>query len=407
MRFFSLAMTILVLTLSNGQVWAQARPAQVVVDAVVIEDLTETVPVIGRVVARQQGEVAARVEGAIEQVLVEVGDRVDAGDLLATIDATRLRLSRDIAKSELVAAEAELQSSERQVSLLQQELERIERLRSSAAFSRASFDDKTKEIAVEEAKREATRARREMAAVELEKRRTDVEDTTILAPYPGVIVQRYGSAGAYVRVGDPIVEMINDGNLEIEADIPADRIAGLTEGLEIDVTLETGDAIRAMFRAVVPLENALTRTRAVRFVPAAADGGRQVDTAGESVTVAIPIGAANAVVTVHKDAVTVSQGQRMVFLVDGDKVRPQPINVGRSIGGRFEIVDDSLKSGDLVVVRGNERLRPGQVIQYEGMPEFEEDKPATSEAPGGSKTKSSSPDDNRAGLRLMPDGRRA
>ena len=69
--------------------------------------------------------------------------------------------------------------------------------------------------------------------------------------------------------------------------------------------------------------------------------------------------------TVHKDAVTVMQGNRMVFLVDKEKLaQPRPVMLGSAVGGRFEVLE-GLVEGDLVVVRGNERLQPGQEVMFQ------------------------------------------
>jgi len=93
----------------------------------------------------------------------------------------------------------------------------------------------------------------------------------------------------------------------------------------------------------------------------------------ESVTVAVPIGASRTVVSVHKDAI-VHRGQNtIVFVVVGakavkppmvmGKAVPRPVKLGDAVGGRF-VVLGGIKPGDIVVVRGNERLRPGQAVMF-------------------------------------------
>ncbi len=78
-----------------GIVLAQGRPAIVKVDTVVSEPLHQTVPVLGRFVARQSGDVAAFVGGPVSEVLVEVGDRVQKGDPLVRLDAEFATGNRD------------------------------------------------------------------------------------------------------------------------------------------------------------------------------------------------------------------------------------------------------------------------------------------------------------------------
>ena len=88
----------------------------------------------------------------------------------------------------------------------------------------------------------------------------------------------------------------------------------------------------------------------------------------QSVTLELPIGESRRVVTVDKDGVIQQPDGAMVYLVEEEAAAPRPVQLGEAVGGRFEVLD-GLKPGDLVVVRGNERLQPGQPITYPGAPE--------------------------------------
>jgi len=80
---------------SSGGGGGSGPPANVVVDMVIEEPLSQTVPVLGRIVAREFGPVAARIGGAVNEMRVDVGDRVGRGDILAVLDRERLALERD------------------------------------------------------------------------------------------------------------------------------------------------------------------------------------------------------------------------------------------------------------------------------------------------------------------------
>ena len=111
---------------------AQNGPARVEVDAVRTEPLTQTTPVLGRIVTRQQGPVAARVEGLVDRVAVEVGDRVDEGDPLVWLDAEPLTFERDLAEAEYNAMLAEQETEQAQLDLLEGERARLLKLVGSA-----------------------------------------------------------------------------------------------------------------------------------------------------------------------------------------------------------------------------------------------------------------------------------
>jgi RND family efflux transporter MFP subunit len=345
---------------------AQGQPAGVQVDAVRAEPLAQTAPVIGQIVTRQQGQVAARVAGPVDEVLIAVGDRVTAGTPLARLSQERLVLARQLANAEFETMLGEFAIERAQLQLLQSERDRLDQLRSSAAFSKAQLDDKTNEIKVAQNRIQMVRARLDQTRSHLELAIEDLDDATIRAPYDGVIAERHVAAGDWLRVGDPVVDLINDSALEVEADVPGNLLAGLAPGTEVDLRLGDGTSHRARVRAIVPEENPRTRTRAVRFT---VDFGetRQPLAVAQSVTIQAPIGAAREVVTVHKDAVLQRSEGAVVFVVEEGAAAIRPVTLGASVGGRFEVLG-GLDSGDLAVTRGNERLRPGQSVTWPGAP---------------------------------------
>lgn len=323
----------------------QGGPSFVQVDKVSRAPLVQTTPVVGRLVARQSGTIAARSAGPVAKLSVAVGDRVTQGQELARLVTATLEAQRDLRLAELRSA--------------QQELSRLERLRTSrsAAFPRARYETALQNVAKAE------------AALKLAQ--IEVNYAIIRAPFPGVVTVKHTEIGAYVRAGDAVVTLVNDRALEIEADVPANRVSGLTPGRTVQFEL-AGQQYSAIVRAVIPVDSPLTRTRAVRFVPRFKDKMTSI-AVNESVTVAVPIGASRTVVSIHKDAILHRGPNTYVFAVVETKgvkppmvmgkAVPRPVKLGDAVGGRF-VVLGGLKPGDIVVVRGNERLRPGQRVVF-------------------------------------------
>ena len=331
-----------------------------------IEPMRQTRPVLGRIVTKQRGQVAARVGGLVARVGVDVGDRVTAGTVLVELDAEPVLYEVDLADAEFDVAEAERLIAEAEIALLENELERIDQLKNSAAFSKAQREDKVKEIAVAKGRLGAAAARLGEYRAKQRSSLRNLEDMVIRAPYDGVVTRKLVSPGAYVRLGDPVVALMDDSAFEIEADVPVDQLQGLTPGAEITATIAREQRM-ATVRAVVPEENPLTRTRAVRLTPML-DGFQGNLAVAQSVTLDIPIGTARDVATVSKDGVMQRPNGAMVFVVRDATATPQPVRLGTAVDGRFEVLD-GLGDGDLVVIRGNERLRPGQPVTYPGAPE--------------------------------------
>ena len=348
--------------------WISPAAAQeqslVRVDAVRTEPLSQTVQVIGRLVARQAGEVSARIEGPVETFYVDVGDRVREGEAIADLNNAILAARRDLAKGALAEAEAKLATSRAEITLARQAHKRMEGLKSSAAFSQARFDDAKQTVVIAQAKARQAEAAVHSAEAVLRLSEINLGYTKVLAPYDGVVIRQMTEEGAYVRVGDPLVYLIAESSLEIEADVPFQRLFGLDEGTKVTFSLDDGTDHRARVRSVLPSENPLTRTRAVRFTPSF-NGIKSTLADAQSVTVQVPVGAPRDVLTVHKDAIIRRQGGNIVYVVKDDVAEARPIEIGESLGGRVEVLS-GLEDGEPVVVRGNERLRPGAKIRIDG-----------------------------------------
>lgn len=338
-------------------VLAQAEDVSIVrVDAVRTEPLVQTVPVIGRLVATQAGSISSRIDGPVRAVHVQIGDRVAAGEIVAELDTAALQVQRTLAEARFGEARALLATRRAELELARQEVNRLKGIKNTAVTSRAVVDDAVQKAVIAEAKVSEAQATVESAAASRQLVELNLEHTRVRAPYAGVIVRRATEAGAFVKTGETVAEIVADGSLEVEADIPFDRLSGLIEGSSVPVELGDGSRHDAVVRAIVPREDRLTRTRATRFVPRFDDRPQRL-AVDQSVTLYIPVGAARNVLSVHKDGIIRRGGKDLVYVVDDDVARIRPIRLGDAVGSRFEVLG-GLQEGELVVVRGNERLRP-------------------------------------------------
>ena len=333
----------------------------VAVDQVVAQPLNQTFPVIGRLVARRTGLVAARIGGAVAKMNVDVGNRVSKGDVVASLVTNSLEWDRRLGLAEVAEAEAAVKSARAQIALLSQELKRLERLRQSAAFSLARYDDKRQEVAMATSAEAEAMASLNRYRAKLKLKEIALYNAAIRAPFGGVVTERRTEAGSYLKAGDPVIALIDDSSLEIEADVPSARTGALVPGTTVMGDIDGASTISAVVRAVVPEENPLTRTRPVRFTPTFANGQANL-AANQSITLSLPLGRGRDVVTVHKDAVINRQGKSLVFLVKDGTAESRFVKLGEAVGIRFQVLG-GLEPGDSVVIRGNERLRTGQKVR--------------------------------------------
>ncbi len=347
-----------------GLAVAQELEAMLVrVEKVRTEPFTQTVPIVGRLVSLRMGDIAARISAPVESIHVEVGDRVTKGQVMVVLDGEILKAELNLTQSELDEAGAEMKTWAAELDVAKTELRRQKGLSTSVAFSQAKFEDAQKKVAVAEARVERARANVAIKRSNLQRKQIDVEYAAVRAPYAGVVMRRYTEAGAYVNKGDPLARLIGDRSLEVEAFIPYTRLNGLSAGRKVDFKLDDGSRHKATVRAILPSENPRTRTRIVRLVPEFGKTKRPL-AESQSVVVYVPISEDRSVVTVHKDAVLKQPKGDIVYVVNKDSAQIRPVVLGDALGNRFEVLS-GLKQGEVVVIRGNERLQPGAKVRVE------------------------------------------
>ena len=328
----------------------------------------------GRLVAKQAGAATTRIAGTVDAMRVQVGARVARGQTLATLGPAVLELRLKLARARHAEETAKLKTANAQLQLARQEVGRLSGLTDSAAVSRAVYDDAKQRRSIASARAEEAAAAVAGSAAEVRLAELDLSYADIKAPFDGTVTEILTEVGSFLQRGQAVARLVSERRLELEADIPAERLSGIigdgggdgdsdsdgVAGAQVEMRLDNGSVHRATARAVVPEENPRTRTRRVRFHVAFGRGaGPLAD--GQSATVLVPAGARRDIVSVHKDAVVQRGRDAIVFVVEDGLAVVRRIRTGQSSGDRFEVLD-GLAPGDMTVVRGNERLQPNQPV---------------------------------------------
>ncbi len=334
------------------------RPASVATEAVSLRTMAETVQVFGEVVSGRESAVAARVAGIVLDVPLQVGERVQAGDVLARLDTEFLEIDRDLAQAEIAIAEAGVTVATAQRDRAEKALRRAEALAANSTIAQAQFDERSGDYNAALGAEQQARARIQAAETALAQAEYRLRNATIRAPFEAVILQVSAQTGEYIGAGTQVATLLDLGATEVEANVPARFIAALRPDLQVSARTDVGGALDLQLRAILPTEFAATRTRPVRFSIAGADRDVAV---GQSVTLDVPISAPREVTVVPKDALVQAPGGWSVFVNADGTAQPRSVEIGAALAGGFEVLS-GLSAGDEVVVRGNERLRPGQQI---------------------------------------------
>ena len=349
------------IALSSAQMAvAQQRAATVGVQTVERQLLSETVPVFAEIVTARNGAVASRVAGSIDTIHVLAGSTVQEGDLLLELNRDLLSIQVRQARARLSEAEASVDTAEVRLDSARISFDRIDALRASSSFSQGRFDDAQSEVQLARAQLAEAHARRESANAQLAEAEYQLERSMIRAPFSGVVLEVQTIPGAVIQAGTPVATILDTESFEIEASIPARFVVEMSEGQQVRGKLETGEVLDLQLRAILPVEDPSTRLRAVRFSAAGMSEIRNL-AVGQSLTVEVPVGETREVTSVPKDALVQARGGWTVFVVAEGKAELRQVEIGVPAGDRYEVIN-GLSPGDQVVVRGNERLRPGQAI---------------------------------------------
>ena len=344
---------------TNNPAFTQGA-ASVEVDPVVLQTLNQSVPVIGRVVSLKEAKVPAAVMGRVEKVLVEEGDQVKKGQILASIDTERYKWLANIASANVNAAKAELKSAQAETKINLVELERMISLKNSSAFNASKYDKLQNQNTALLAKEEIVEAKLNSAIQEENIAKQNLSRATVKAPFNGIIELKMVELGEAVGLGFPMFQLISDTSVEIQADVPSNRARILKENNEIQISTTDNIKFISKVRALGVRENSNTRTIKIHLSYENSETDRKLFV-GENVNISVPLGPGQEALTVHKDAILKREGMSLVYVVKEDSAQIKPVKLGDGVGERF-IVLSGIEAGDLVVTKGNERLRPGQKV---------------------------------------------
>ncbi|ALV26437.1 efflux RND transporter periplasmic adaptor subunit [Pannonibacter phragmitetus] len=327
----------------------QQKPERLVQVTKVHEvSVPDTVTATGEIRARVQSNLSFQVTGRIIARLVDVGDRVTAGQVLARIDPSEQQADLDVAVASLNSAMAERTQA-------QQAFDRQQRLFESGVTTRASLDSAQEQLTRAQANVEAAQAQAGRA-------RDALERTSLKADADGVITARSAEVGQVAQASQQVFSLAHDG--------PLDVVLNLDESVFLDRKLEPlvlvsplsgGTPAKAVIREISPAIDPSTGTIRVKM--------QLEDTAslrlGSAVTATLsyqPV----PVIELPAAAMASDGGRTAVWVMDPAerKVSLRPVEVLAYSSGAFTVAS-GVTAGELVVINGTKFLSPGETVSFE------------------------------------------
>ncbi len=307
-------------------------------------------------------------EGRITHVLVRVGDRVQAGQVLVLIHSHEIMDARGA----LAAAKARLSAAEAERDLAVSAAERSARLLEAKAMSRA-------EVERADVGRRVAAASYAQATAELDRanamidhlvgrggvpRVADDHDVLIRTPISGVVTSRDAQPGTVVLPGSPLLTVGNPDKLQLQMHVSAEAAAGVQSGATVRFALTESPELKlnATVTRVAPTVDTLTRTIEVLAAPARGAGSLRAESFAQA---EISGRGGVSVLVVPSSAVQSLEGETVVIVADqrgeGMHIQALPVRVGRRAGDRTEILS-GLSPGRRIIV-GSAAIAKAELIK--------------------------------------------
>ena len=343
MKLLIKAAAITALFLASSIALSQGFPAPTVnVVKAEFRSLAPVAWVSGSVVSRNNSQIAAEVSGRLIS-LSELGAKVTAGDIIAQIDDTNLKIQQreDIAS---------VQNAESRLEYLESEVKRKSTLAKRNLSAITDLDETISQRDVAKGDLAAAKAR-------LAQTKQNLSYTQLKAPFDGIVAERISNQGEYVNSGTAIVRLVETKNLEASIFAPLTAYRFLTQAKKLAVESALGEEM-VPIKVVVPVADSRSHLMEVRLDMSGVDWP-----VGLSIKAAVANGDTKEVLAVPRDALILRREGTSIFKVDSDNKATQiSVSVGIGAGELVEIIGN-VQPGDQVVIRGAERLQPGQTVQ--------------------------------------------
>jgi len=396
------------LLLAGVLVAQEMPPAPVVVAEVVEREVRAKRSFVGSVEPVRHTIVGSELEGLVVEFLAREGRRVEAGEPLAKLRTRLTEIALSAARAELrfrqeelrelqngsrpeeiVQARAKLAAAQAANDVREWRMTRAQQLFDTSVISEDELKEARLTARVAEALLEENKAalklvetgpREERIAqadarvavqqAEVARLEDELERHTIRAPFAGYVTAEHTEIGSWVGKGAAVADLVELDRVDVVVPVVEDYVLGIETGTAVSITVGAvpGRTFEGTVSAVVPSADERARTFPVKVrISNSLAGDRPLLKAGMFATIHVPVGGTERALLVPKDALVLGGPQPIVYVVTPTgTVAPVPVETGIAVDSEIQ-VKGHLEVGQQVVVRGNERLRPGQKVNVESV----------------------------------------
>ena len=332
------------------------------VDKIIQTDLNQTFPIIATITSNKDSDLMAPLTGKLDEILFEEGDFISKGKLITRIDYEKYKWVYQRTKASVKISESEYNNALTETKINLSDLNRMKAIKNSSAFNESKYEKLINLHEINKSNEVIALAMLETAKYNMNLALLDLKNSQVKAPYDGILEKKLIEENEVVTVGTKMFNFVSKRDLEVVAEIPTLRVTNLNIGNKVSALTVDNIEVSTTIRAIGATENSKTRTVKVYLT---FNNLQELRTlfAGENITLKIPIGLGKKALTIHKDAILKREGISLAYIVKNNKVQIRPLKLGEAVNNRF-IVYSGVSLDELSVIKGNERLRPGQEVTF-------------------------------------------
>lgn len=329
----------------------------------------------GYVVARRTATVSAKITGRVLEVMIEEGQRVEEGEVLATLDPLDADAQRTLSASQLAAARSQLAGVRARLDQATAEATRLQALVGQQLVSRSQYDQAVAQRDALRAELDTAQRNARVAQDQLAISDIGVDNTVVRAPFagivtakaaqPGEIVSPLSAGGGFTRTG--IGTIVDMDSLEVEVDVGEAYIGRVTPKMPVEATLNAYPdwKIPAEVIAIIPAADRGKATVRVRIALKVRDP-RIVPDMGARVSFLQPPSAAGAEappgVRLPANAVVQREDAQVAFVVEDGRVAQRAVETGADLAGDRQVLS-GVAAGETVVLDPPPTLADGARVR--------------------------------------------
>lgn len=343
-----------------------ARAVQVQTDKVTTGKINEKIALTGTLKPKQQVDVNPQMAGRITQILVDTGQPVARGTLLAVIEDDQIKQQVERAGAAISVDDASIVQREAELSNARAELDRKRKLVEEGLLSRLELDTLETRVRVTQSQLELARAQRRQSQADQRELNIRQGQTRVYSPIAGVVAKRHVDIGAMGSSNSPIVTVVSISPMIIEAQVPESNIARIRRGATVNVTVDSlpGQNFTGRVMRIAPLLDAQTRNGLVEIeIP-----NRNGTLKGEMFArVELDLGSSRETTLLPRDALVYRGEQPGVYTIENDAAKFLAVETGLTQEDKVEVLS-GLKPGDTVITGGANLLKDGDRVRIAGRP---------------------------------------